>query len=285
MKTILKILLIMECCGAGDMISSLPAIASLSKTDNVTVMARKYYSGMFRDVAFLQAAGQDEMLKPRFDKSYWLAEWSSREEIRLGYMPKSRMEQFAEMIKTELPEHFDYVEYLAPRKIESEPYLVFCGSAVEKFRSLPEAKERELYERLSARMETVWLPRVNIYRDKIQPFNSEHHFVAGNLKELTNLIYNAKAVVSVDSGPLNLACALGVPAVGIFGVTGPETMEQYARYSDLKFIGVQGEPVKCKLPCYRNYDNGFQQCESRGSARCMDGMSIPKILEAVNQLC
>ncbi len=271
---ILKILLLMECCGLGDHISALPAISMLAKEHQVTVLARSYYAELFRDVTFISAAGQDALLKAHNDKSHWLAEWSSIEENRLGYCPATRQEQFAEIVRVSLPESFSYVDYLAPRKIESEPYIVFSGNAVETFRSLPAQKEAELYGALSEKHSVIRLPRVHVSRSAASGARS-------SLRDFINLIYNAKAVVSVDSGPLHLACALGISAVGLFGLTGPEV---YAGYN-ANMKPVYGKPSHCMMPCYRKHQKGFKYCEDRRIANCMETIDVAEVLSDLEAVC
>jgi heptosyltransferase-2 len=47
--------------------------------------------------------------------------------------------------------------------------------------------------------------------------------------DLAGLLAHMDAFVGTDSGPLNLACALGVPSVGLFGVTPPFLHTRHAR--------------------------------------------------------
>ncbi len=281
----LKILLIMEACGLGDHIAALPAISMLARQHEVTVIAREFYAGMFRDVGFIRAVGQDEQLKPRFDKNYWLAEWSVREEMMLGRLEDSRIAQFASLIDTELPAEFSWLPYLNPNKKERAPYIVLAGSSVEPLRSLPENIERELCDSLP--LPVIRLPHVNVYRNNSQALNAENKFIAGILQELIDLIYNARAVIAVDGGPLRLAWAMNVPSVGIYGLSSPDKeLAGYERYVPLRHEAIYGVGhSKCWMPCYRQAVNGYEICESRGTAHCMENVSIPDILKALETLC
>jgi heptosyltransferase-1 len=51
--------------------------------------------------------------------------------------------------------------------------------------------------------------------------NGHAFVVGGNIGELIALTRRARIFIGGDTGPLHLACALGIPAVGLFGPTDP----------------------------------------------------------------
>jgi ADP-heptose:LPS heptosyltransferase len=285
---IVTILLVLDSTGIGDALSALPAVTSLAAKHEVTVYARKYYRSFWEraGVTFLQAAGQtaNPNFLARYDKVYFLEEWSSRSENLVGYLPAPRMEQFAALVGATLPDSFSWEEYLLPAKTDGEPYMVFTGSAIEGYRSLPAEAEESLYSALAARGSTIRLPRVYIYASYIQPQGAG--FVAGDLDKLISLVYNARAVVAVEGGVLNIACALNVPSVGIYGVTGPEVTEQYRKYlPDLRHESVRGTGHStCRMPCYRHVTNGFAVCENRNAAYCMEHVNNTEVLTALENM-
>src|SRR6266576_35147 len=286
MRNFVKILLILECLGLGDCISSLPALSALTQEHSVTVYGRSFYKSLYERAgcSFIAAAGQtqSEAFTRHFDKSYWLAEWSSIAESREGKTQGPRMEYFAGLIGATLPETFDYMEYLRPNKIDAEYYLL-AGQSVETWRSLPVQKEKELFGLLDSVLPTKQLPRVYVYNNKVDGSDL-------NLQQLIDTVYNARQVVAVEGGILHLARAMNVPSVGLYGMTGPEVMEQYRRYiPDLNHTPITGPAVPyktgtCTQPCYRNFHNGFNgECGHKlQEPYCMTNISTTQIMEAVN---
>ncbi len=269
MKLLVKILLIMEASGLGDHVMAQPAISTLVQRHEVTVLARKFYAPLFSNVRFLQYAQQDAFptFKARFDKSHWLAQWSVRK------TNVNRMDFFAGLIETKMPESYSW--QLNPQKIEGEPYILFCPNAVEAWRSMPYPSE--LQAALSQKMKVVTLPRVRVYA-------SHHDGGFRALFELIDLVYNARAVVAVDTGPLHLACAMGIPSIGLYGLSSPKIHDEYRRYNPgLKHIAIQGEPIAgCTMPCDRM--GAFEQCQRRRNPYCMEHIDSQKVLGALEEL-
>lgn len=71
-----------------------------------------------------------------------------------------------------------------------------------------------------------------------------------SLKELVEVIRNARAVISTDSGPMHIASALGVPIVAIFGPTSPERTGPYGKNNI-----VIRSTLKCASCLKRRCDN------------------------------
>lgn len=92
-----------------------------------------------------------------------------------------------------------------------------------------------------------------------------HHFPVPFL-ELVPLMKRARLVVSGDTGPFHLACALGIPVVGIFGPTSPVRNGPWS---------AQDEAVVRPLPC--SYCHG-RSCPTRNE--CMD-ISVDEVYAAV----
>jgi heptosyltransferase I len=57
------------------------------------------------------------------------------------------------------------------------------------------------------------------------------------VRRLAWLLDGCDLVVSPDTGPLHVACALGVPAVGLFGYTDPRRYGPHPRYAELVVDG------------------------------------------------
>jgi 3-deoxy-D-manno-octulosonic-acid transferase/heptosyltransferase-1 len=95
-----------------------------------------------------------------------------------------------------------------------------------------------------------------------------------NLRELACLFAGAALVISMDSGPLHLACAVGAPVVALFGPTAPwRTGPFSARHSVIR------KELACS-PCYRK-----KKCP-KGHHRCMADITVEDVLHACAQyLC
>ena len=92
--------------------------------------------------------------------------------------------------------------------------------------------------------------------------------LAGNtsLKELIEIISNAKFVVSNDSGPMHIAAARGIPVFAIFGPTDPQRTGPYGTVH-----AIIKEELPC-APCFR------RTCDD---SRCMKSVSADKVFEII----
>lgn len=87
----------------------------------------------------------------------------------------------------------------------------------------------------------------------------EYQNIAGtvlcdNILETTGIIANAKALVSIDSGPIQMAGATDTPIVGLYSVTKPEFRSPFRNNEcGWKFIGLT---APCDHhPCYKGIMN------------------------------
>lgn len=99
-----------------------------------------------------------------------------------------------------------------------------------------------------------------------------------SMRDLAAIIEASDAWLTVDSGPLHLAQALGVPAVGLFGCTLPELR---ATRPDLLHV-VRNESLDC-LGCYhriRPYAETLSTC-ARGDLACLEVLRLEPVLEAL----
>jgi len=92
-----------------------------------------------------------------------------------------------------------------------------------------------------------------------------------NLRELACLFAGAALVISMDSGPLHLACAVGTPVVALFGPTAPWRTGPFgSRHSVIR------KELACS-PCYRK-----KKCP-QGHHRCMEDITVEDVLQACAQ--
>lgn len=99
-----------------------------------------------------------------------------------------------------------------------------------------------------------------------------------SLRELMALIEKLDLLVGIDSGPIHLASALGVPAVGIFGCVDPAARRPFAA----PFRPVV-HPLDC-LGCHqrRPAPSLTAQCET-GTYECMKGLTVEEVLAGVGE--
>jgi lipopolysaccharide heptosyltransferase I len=91
-----------------------------------------------------------------------------------------------------------------------------------------------------------------------------------SLRELVPYIRKARLFVSGDSGPLHLASACGVPAVGIFGPTDPARNGPFGQGDEVVW-----KHVAC-APCYK------QRCPGYGNV-CLTSIEVVDVLGAVRK--
>jgi lipopolysaccharide heptosyltransferase I len=91
-----------------------------------------------------------------------------------------------------------------------------------------------------------------------------------SLRELLPYIRKARLFVSGDSGPLHLASACGVPAVGIFGPTDPARNGPFGEGDEVVW-----KHVACS-PCYK------QRCPGFGNV-CLTSVEVEDVLVAVRK--
>jgi heptosyltransferase-1 len=93
-----------------------------------------------------------------------------------------------------------------------------------------------------------------------------------SLKELINLIANAKAVVSNDSGPMHIAVALDVPVIALFGPTDPHRTGPY-RWQEKNNLKLVRHSMECS-PCFR------KKCKA---PLCMSTIGVEEVLEEIKR--
>jgi lipopolysaccharide heptosyltransferase I len=92
-----------------------------------------------------------------------------------------------------------------------------------------------------------------------------------SLKELAAVLDGADLMVTVDSGPMHMAAAMGTPVVGLFGPTDPR------RTGPLGVGTVIQRPLPCS-PCLQ------RRCRIADEYRCMRDLSVAEVLTAVRAL-
>ena len=93
-----------------------------------------------------------------------------------------------------------------------------------------------------------------------------------NVRDLAELIANCSLFISVDSGPMHLAAALGIPLVGLFSGTN--------RMNVWKPLGQRQVLLQKEVPCA---PCGLSEC-NRPRHDCMEAISIEDVLKAAKSL-
>lgn len=99
-----------------------------------------------------------------------------------------------------------------------------------------------------------------------------------SMRELAAIVESCDAWLTVDSGPLHLAQALGIPAVALFGCTLPELR---VTRPELLHV-VREESLDC-LGCYHRippYAETLAAC-ARGDLACLERLELGPVLEAL----
>jgi ADP-heptose:LPS heptosyltransferase len=93
--------------------------------------------------------------------------------------------------------------------------------------------------------------------------------------ELAALIASCRLLVSIDSGPVHIAGAVGTPVIGLFGAVNP----LYRLPPDSPSMGLFSD-VPC-LFCHHTAPCGHWQSGCPNEIRCMKELDVPKVFDAV----
>ena len=93
-----------------------------------------------------------------------------------------------------------------------------------------------------------------------------------DLKVLIALLKRIDLLVTVDSGPMHLAAALGTPLVALFGPTDPRLIGPY---------GGDGVVLRVPLPCS---PCSKRRCQIEADRLCMRSISVEEVAEAASSL-
>jgi len=91
------------------------------------------------------------------------------------------------------------------------------------------------------------------------------------LKQLVAVLQDVDLMITVDSGPMHIAAAVGTPVVALFGPTDP------VRTGPLGPGRILRRELPCS-PCLR------RRCQIDDTYRCMRDLSVAEVLGAVQEL-
>ena len=91
------------------------------------------------------------------------------------------------------------------------------------------------------------------------------------LRDLLALARHAKLIVSGDTGPLHIACALGVPSVSLFGPTNPARNGPW-------------DPQDIAIARYDGCDCHYERrCRRSDDQWCLGSITVPEVCAAVDE--
>ncbi|MCX7934903.1 MAG: glycosyltransferase family 9 protein [Planctomycetota bacterium] len=98
-----------------------------------------------------------------------------------------------------------------------------------------------------------------------------------SVRQLAAVLKRLRLFISVDSGPLHLAAALGVPTIGIFG---PESPRRFAPLTNGPATMLWQEPA-CG-PCLSAFTLERRRCQA--GAACVRTLPIGRVLTAAAEM-
>ena len=141
----------------------------------------------------------------------------------------------------------------------------------ERFARLGEALARRHGARILVIGSSSDLPSARHLASHMNPVP----FVAAgrtDLKVLIALLKRIDLLVTVDSGPMHLAAALGTPLIALFGATDPRLIGPY---------GGDGVVLRVPLPCS---PCSKRRCQIESDRLCMRSISVEEVTEAASAL-
>ncbi|MFQ6672588.1 MAG: lipopolysaccharide heptosyltransferase I [Candidatus Tectimicrobiota bacterium] len=173
-----------------------------------------------------------------------------------------------------LPEEMDLRAARALRSLSLEDYIAMSpGGAWATKRWSPE-RYGHLAERLAGEWRVaslvLWGPGEEILaRRVVQASGGAARLApATGLREMLPYLKRAKLFVGGDTGPLHIACALGVPVVGLFGPTSPTSHGPFGEGDQAVW-----KAVPCS-PCHKRRCPGFDMV-------CLRSMAVTEVVGAV----
>jgi len=162
----------------------------------------------------------------------------------------------------------------------NEPLVVFSPGTKRPSRAWPSGNFREvavkLKRKLGAKIVLVGTEKESAINELIRAGDQFIVNLAGktSIHGLGYLLSNADLVVSVDSGPMHIAAAVGVPVVAMFGPGDYKTWKPYS--SSPHMIAILRHPCECS-PCLH------YECP-RERHECMEGITVEMVLSEAERL-
>jgi heptosyltransferase II len=160
---------------------------------------------------------------------------------------------------------------------DGAPLALCPGAEYGPAKRWPEAHYAALARWWQQKGRAVWL----FGSDKDRPVCAEINRLAGGLcrdlsgrttlAQAVDLLGEAAAVVSNDSGLMHVAAALGRPLVALYGSSDPAFTPPLSEGSRVLTLG-----LACS-PCFK------RECPL-GHTRCLTGLGVERVVEAISEL-
>ncbi|MGE5619980.1 MAG: glycosyltransferase family 9 protein [Sphingomonadaceae bacterium] len=147
-------------------------------------------------------------------------------------------------------------------------------------------KWAELNDRLA---ETGWAtmliaPQDHLHaRDVRAACGSKPLWPRASIRQVAALLARSGVVIGIDTGPLHMASALGVPWVGLFGASNPDLIGPYDRSRGRALVSRFPKPDSCRQ-CWRAFKNREDRCPTLPTTGCTTMISVQEVLAAVDSL-
>lgn len=104
--------------------------------------------------------------------------------------------------------------------------------------------------------------------------------IGRSLEETFYFIENCDLFISLDTGPMHMAAAQGVPTIGLFG---PNIPERFGAYGP-KCINIYKKNVCPFSPCINPHKGQISECKHQGGNICMKKIRVKEVFEHANKL-
>ena len=177
----------------------------------------------------------------------------------------------SEPVKFPLPRYPSPEEVAERRALPPPPWLIFIPATRWRTKLWPEENWRTLSEKARGLgLPLLWVggPGDREYVERCAAYGEN---LCGRLtfKELCGILSGARAVVSVDTGPMHLAAALDRKVVALFGPTAPWRTGPFGEGHRVLRAG-----LPCS-PCFR------KKCRD---PRCMQALTPEEVLSALSEI-
>ena len=265
-----RILLLMKGNGMGDDIHAMPVVwQKVQDGYDVAVVGREFTKECFTSIGAKFIPEKEayigwwrEQLND-YGTIYSLNEWCiSHDEDTGGFIEHDRFTQLARILDTTVPASFSWQDFLGAT-VEPTDYTVLALESSSQFRTYH--RDREIKRGIHG---------------KVVECKSGSH---ATFRDIIETVSKAKQVVAVDNGILNLALALGVPVVGVFGPTDERMIAQpFSRFHAIEFQAVRKFSMPyCQTPCSFQDARGYgEHCANY--AECMRAVLPQDILRCTN---
>lgn len=278
------ICILFMCNGIGDLISLMPALWQKKQDGyNIQLWTRSFGMQIFAQMGIDVVDGSDDVgslglmdiLQAKFGAVYDMYKFLLKHDDETeGELTKSRFLQCADILETTLPKEFDFRSFFP--SYDQSDYILFAPRSYAKQRSY--GMVEEAYDLLNAHYDThcigMFMQEELSYDDFIREVGS------------------ARCVVSVDTGVLLFALALGVPTIALMGPTDEwNIVYPFGKWMDLanvKVVRSDSIDRSCKRPCSFQGARGYGvsgKCTQLGQySDCLNEIHPEEIVKNIKLL-